>query len=66
MARRGSTRTEVGSSAVLLADGVSRHLSRGTFQQVVQTGMEEAVGAGRQERTEDRPGHRAGIGGGRW
>ncbi|MBP7373416.1 MAG: transposase [Opitutaceae bacterium] len=40
--------------AALVADDVFRELLRGTIQQVLEAEMEEALGAGKWERTEAR------------
>ncbi|HVN77169.1 MAG TPA: IS256 family transposase [Thermoanaerobaculaceae bacterium] len=61
MARRKSTRNEVDWKAALVGDDVFRELLRVTVQEVLEAEMEEAVGAGKWERTEDRLGYRSGY-----
>jgi len=61
MAQRKSTRTEIDWKAALLEDDVFRELLRGTIQQVLEAEMEEAVGAGKWERTDGRLGYRSGY-----
>lgn len=61
MARRKSTRREVDWKAALVADDVFRELLRGTIQEVLEAEMEEAVGAGKWERTDGRVGYRSGY-----
>jgi putative transposase len=61
MARRKSTRSVVDWKAALLGDDVFRELLRGTIQQVLEAEMEEAVGAGKWERTDGRLGYRSGY-----
>jgi putative transposase len=61
MARRKSTRTWIDWKAALVADDVFRELLRGTIQQVLEAEMDEAIGAGKWERTDDRLGYRSGY-----
>ncbi|NLH11303.1 MAG: IS256 family transposase, partial [Holophagae bacterium] len=61
MARRKSTRTAIDWKAALVADDVFRELLRGTIQQVLEAEMDEAVGAGKWERTDGRLGYRSGY-----
>ncbi len=61
MARRKSTRTGIDWKAALVADDMFRELLRGMIQQVLEAEMEEAVGAGKWERTEERVGYRSGY-----
>jgi len=61
MARRKSTRREIDWKAALVADDVFRELLKGTIQQVLEAEMEEAVGAGKWERTDGRLGYRSGY-----
>jgi putative transposase len=61
MAQRKSTRSEVDWKAALVADDVFRELLRGTIQQVLEAEMEEVIGAGKWERTDERMGYRSGY-----
>ena len=61
MARRKSTRIEVDWKAALMGDDGFRELVQMTVQQVLEAEMEEAVGAGKWERTEERVGYRSGY-----
>lgn len=61
MARRKSTRSEIDWKAALMGDDAFRELLRGTVQQVLEAEMDEAVGAGKWERSESRVGYRSGY-----
>ena len=61
MAQRKSTRNGVDWKAALLADDGFRELMRITVQQVLEAEMDEALGAGKWERTDGRLGYRSGY-----
>ena len=60
MARRKSTRIEVDWKAALVGDDTFRGLLEGMVQQILEAEMDEALGAGKWERTESRVGYRSG------
>ena len=61
MAQRKSTRSGVDWKAALVGDDAFRELLRGTIQEVLEAEMEEVVGAGKWERSEERVGYRSGY-----
>jgi putative transposase len=61
MAKGKDTRGGVDWKAALVADDVFRELLRGAIQQVLEAEMEEALGAEKWERTEQRVGYRSGY-----
>jgi len=61
MARRKSTGIGVDWKAALLGDDGFRELMRITVQQVLEAEMDEALGAGKWERTDGRLGYRSGY-----
>jgi putative transposase len=61
MARRKSTASGVDWKAALLGDDGFRELMRITVQQVLEAEMDEALGAGKWERTDGRLGYRSGY-----
>lgn len=54
MARRTGTRTEVDRKAALMGDEAFQESLRGAARQMLDAGMDRAVGAGPHERNESR------------
>ena len=60
MAQRKSARSEVDRIAAPAAAAVFRESLQGTIDQVLEAEMERIIGAGTQERMDDRMGGRSG------